>query len=79
MIPYPDPFQNTLNLNLGNETIGSVQVEIHNVSNGKLVFSKGYINQSGVLQLDLASLENGVYALRLSADKTDKLYKIIKK
>ena len=79
VIPYPDPFQNTLNLNLGNETIGNVLVEIHNVSNGKLVFSKGYVNQSGVLQVDLSALDNGVYALRLSADKTDKLYKIIKK
>jgi hypothetical protein len=76
--PYPVPFQNTLNMNLGLNIINNVSVEIHNVSNGSLVFLKQYVNQSGVLQLDLTGLPNGIYALHLSMDQSDKIFKIIK-
>lgn len=79
LIPYPDPFGGILNLNLGNNTINNVLVDIHNVADGKLVYSQKYIAQSGVLQLDLTNLDNGVYALHLSMDNFDKVYKIIKK
>jgi len=77
--PYPDPFQNTLSLNIGNATINNLNVEIHNASDGKLVFTKKYVNQAGVLQLDLSNLQGGVYALHLSMDNSDKIFKIIKK
>ncbi|BAU52453.1 FG-GAP-like repeat-containing protein [Mucilaginibacter gotjawali] len=77
--PYPVPFQNVLNLNLGNANIGNVTVEIHNTTDGKLVYSKQYNNQSGVIQLDVSALGNGIYALHLSMDKSEKIFKIIKK
>lgn len=77
--PYPVPFQNTLNLNLGNTPVSNVTVEIHNATDGKLVYSKQYSNQSGVIQLDVSALNNGVYALHLSMDNAEKIFKIIKK
>jgi len=77
--PYPVPFQNTLNLNLGNTAVSNVTVEIHNTTDGKLVYSKQYINQSGVIQMDVSALSNGIYALHLSMDNSEKIFKIIKK
>ncbi len=79
LVPYPDPFQGTLNLNLGNYISKNVSVEIHAVSNAKLVYSKQYTNESGVLQLDLSNLDSGVYALKLTMDNVEQTFKILKK
>ncbi|MBS1531118.1 MAG: VCBS repeat-containing protein [Bacteroidetes bacterium] len=79
IIPYPVPFQDVLNLNLGNNSIGKVNVWINDISTGKLVYSNQYVNISGVLQLDTSPLENGAYVLHLVMDKTEKTFKIIKK
>jgi hypothetical protein len=79
LIPYPNPFQDILNLNLGNATVTNVQVEISDVVDGKLVYSNKYINQAGVLQLDLNGLKSGVYVLHLSMDNKEKIFKLIKK
>jgi hypothetical protein len=76
--PYPVPFQNTLNINLGNNNIGNVIVEVHSIGDGKLVYSKKYANQSGVLQFDLSNLDNGVYAFHLVMDSAEKIFKVIK-
>ncbi|HVS90948.1 MAG TPA: FG-GAP-like repeat-containing protein [Mucilaginibacter sp.] len=76
--PYPVPFQNMLSLNLGNTPANNVSVEIHDVSDGKLVYSKDYGSQSGVLKLDVAGLEYGVYVLHLKMNNTEKVFKIIK-
>jgi photosystem II stability/assembly factor-like uncharacterized protein len=77
--PYPDPFQNTLNINLGNENITNVSIQIHNVPDGTIIYSKQYLNQSGVLQLDLSNLRSGVYSLHLRMDGSVKIFKIQKK
>jgi hypothetical protein len=78
-IPYPEPFQNILNLNLGLNNVSIVVVEVHAVSDGRLVYNKQYTNQSGVIQLDLSGLANGIYSLKLTTGNTDKIYKILKK
>jgi len=77
--PYPVPFQNTLNLNIGTKTVKNVLVEIHSATDGKLVYSKLFGSQSGVLQLDLTNLDYGVYALHLSMDDSERIFKISKK
>jgi YD repeat-containing protein len=79
IVPYPDPFQETLSLNLGKDNIKKVSIEIHAVSDAKVVYSKQYTNQSGVLQLDLSSLNSGVYALKLMLDNAEQIIKILKK
>jgi len=76
--PYPVPFQNTLNINLGNTNINKVVVEIHNVQNGGQVYSNQFLNRSNVLQLDLGNLNNGVYVLYLTLDNTERIFKISK-
>jgi YD repeat-containing protein len=76
--PFPDPFQTELNINLGNEQIGRVLIEVHEVNLGTLVYSRTLLNQNGVIQLDLHALKHGVYALHLTLDQTKKVFKIIK-
>jgi YVTN family beta-propeller protein len=79
IVPYPDPFTSTLNLNLGDTNISNVTVDIHNVPEGIQVYSKQFVNQSGVLQLDLSGLKSGVYSLHLVMDGTERILKIQKK
>jgi hypothetical protein len=76
--PYPVPFQNILNLNLGNINLDNVTVQIYNAQNGQLVYSNKYVDESGVLQLDLSSVNKGVYALHLVLDNSEKIFKIVK-
>lgn len=77
--PYPNPFVNTLNLNIGNSIVHKITVEIYKISAARQVYSKRCINQSGVLQLDLSRLDDGVYVLQLSLDDFKHIYKIFKK
>jgi|GEM_PF-5234767 len=78
IIPYPNPFQNALKLNLGDKNIGAVIVEIYDLTRGKSVYLKQYANQSGILTLDLGEQKNGVYSLKLVRDGQQSIYKIIK-
>jgi hypothetical protein len=78
VIPYPNPFQNTLNINLGETNIAHVKVSIYDGQTGKLVFTNQYENQSGVLQLGLDGFVNGVYALHLILNNSDNIFKIVK-
>jgi len=78
MAPYPNPFQNSLSLNLGDKVINNVAVEIQNLADGKLVYARQFVNQSGVLKLDLSDLRAGVYVLQLSMDNSQKIFKILK-
>ncbi|AYL96471.1 MBG domain-containing protein [Mucilaginibacter celer] len=78
-IPYPNPFQTMVNFNLGDVAVSNVKVEVNNLSNGgTLTFSNQYVNKQGVLQLNLGSLRNGVYVLRITADNQVKEFKIVK-
>jgi sugar lactone lactonase YvrE len=80
IIPYPDPFQNTLNVNLGDNAVTSAKLTIHSAVDGKLVYSGKYVNQSGVIQLDVSKLNNGLYVLYLTLDNNaDLVFKLLKK
>jgi hypothetical protein len=76
--PYPIPFQDILNLNIGSKNVETVLVEIHSLEDGRLVYSRIYNNQSGVLQLDVSKFKIGPYSLRLSLNNSETIYKISK-
>ncbi len=76
--PYPIPFQDVLNLNIGNKNVLSVSIEIHSLEDGRLVLSKSYNNQSGVLQLDVSKFKIGPYSLHLLLNNSETIYKISK-
>jgi streptogramin lyase len=79
VVPFPNPFQNVLNVNIGNQTINNVGVNVINTMSGKTVLNNKYTNQSGVIQLDMSALPNGVYYLNLNLDNNKSGYKIVKK
>jgi hypothetical protein len=75
---YPNPFESTLNLSIGNDIVNKAAVQICSVKTGQVLYAKQYSNQSGIISLDLSSLAKGVYILKLSLDNSETLYKIIK-
>ena len=75
---YPNPFDNTLNLDIGNAIVKNIDIAIYG-TNGKITYATKYANASGILQLYLSKLNSGMYLLKLSADSKDTIYKIIKK
>ncbi|SEP01751.1 Por secretion system C-terminal sorting domain-containing protein [Mucilaginibacter gossypiicola] len=79
IIPYPNPFQNVLNINTGSGNINKISATIYNVVDGKTVYTNQYNNQSGILQMDLSTLPSGVYSLNLMMDGKAKSFKILKK
>jgi hypothetical protein len=79
LAPYPNPFQNVLEVNIGDKPMNNVMVKIQNVTDGRVVYSKQFANQSGVLRLDLSNLMEGAYVLQLSIDNSEKIFKILKK
>jgi len=79
LTPYPNPFQGPVNINLGNKTVGKVTIEVHGVADGKQVYFKQYINMTGILQVDLSGLANGIYVFHIAADNADRVFKIVKK
>ncbi|QJD95232.1 T9SS type A sorting domain-containing protein [Mucilaginibacter robiniae] len=76
--PYPNPFQNVLYINLGENTVANCAVKIYNVANGSLQSAAQFNNQSGVISLDVSRLMLGIYSLHLMMDGKETVYKIIK-
>jgi len=76
---YPNPFENVLNLNIGNTLIKKVKVKVYTPATGELLYTNQYLNQSGIISLNLAGFKSGLYILKLSLDNSELVYKIIKK
>ncbi|ASU33730.1 T9SS type A sorting domain-containing protein [Mucilaginibacter xinganensis] len=77
MTLFPNPFTNSVSLNLGDNVIKNASVKIYN-NVTKVVYDKQYTNQSGIIQLDLSNLTQGVYIIELVADGNQGIHKIIK-
>jgi hypothetical protein len=77
VVPYPNPFTSTVNINLGDETVANATISIYNLNNIK-VYNKQYYNQSGLVTIDVSGLSSGVYMLKLVTDKNANTFKIIK-
>jgi|GEM_PF-835653 len=75
---YPNPFQKYLNVNLGVDKANLVEVTVYSLD-GKLVSKLDYANVRGALQLDFSSLDIGLYLMRLSVDRKQTIFKILKK
>ncbi|QEC79292.1 IPT/TIG domain-containing protein [Mucilaginibacter ginsenosidivorax] len=78
LVIYPNPFNNNLNLDIGKQAVKNATVTIYAITNGKVVYSNQYTNPSEMLHIDLSALKNGIYMLKLSADGSDNISKIIK-
>ncbi len=78
ILVYPNPFENILNLNLGNESSKKAQIEVRTIA-GKLVYFKQDVIEYGKISLDLSSLDWGFYLLKVSLDHSESIHKIFKK
>ena len=78
MVPYPMPFTNTLNINVGDAPINDLIVKIFDSRTGNQVYFKEFTNQAGVLSLDVSNLTKGVYSLHLVYNNQHKIFKVFK-
>ena len=77
-ILYPNPVQNnTLFINTGLIETSAVPIEIYDVS-GKLIVSKTYYPTSNNLEVDVSSIANGFFVLKITTTEKTYNYKIIK-
>jgi hypothetical protein len=79
LVPYPNPSQGLVKVNLGDKPAAKITVDVKSASDGKLVFSDQYLNRSGVLQVDLSAVANGIYIFHIVADNVEHVFKVIKK
>nr|WP_294949604.1 IPT/TIG domain-containing protein [uncultured Mucilaginibacter sp.] len=76
--PYPNPFINSLSINLGNKIVDNAVIEIKDITTGRLLYKTRYSNKSGVVNLNLGELKSGVYILNVRLDGKENVYKIFK-
>jgi len=75
---YPNPVTNYLNLTVSSNISSDVFVQIYSAA-GKLVLQKQYYLQKGMhaIGLDVASLANGMYNIRLMQQKENSTIPLI--
>ena len=79
MIVYPNPFQDKINMYLGDNDTGKVVVNMYSYL-GQLVYSKTLTNQkSGKISLDTNNLALGIYTISIQTSTSLSTFKIIKK
>lgn len=78
-LPYPNPFQDFIYINLGEQVINKVTVKLYDVSSGAIKINQQFTAQTGVVRLEAAQLGMGVYSMHLTMDGKEKVYKLIKK
>lgn len=75
---FPDPFEDNVNINLGNATDAIVGVEVMNAL-GKTLYKKQLANNSGQVSFDATGFGKGVYLLKLTLGDSSTIFKIAKK
>ncbi len=74
--PYPNPATNLLTVPLRKSVNGSMKIKLFDL-NGKLVLSEIKSVQNEPLQLNVASIANGNYLLKLSfSDGSSDVFKV---
>jgi len=74
---FPIPFEHTLNILFKNGQIAKSNVTVFTLK-GKKVFAATYSNKDAI-GLGLTALNYGFYILRLSAEKNEHIFRIVKK
>jgi hypothetical protein len=79
-MPYPNPFDNVLYLNLGNQKTSMATVEIYS-GQGAVVYKKQFLAPANTINLDTGGIIiPGLYILKLTTDDgMQHAFKIIKK
>ena len=75
MKAYPNPVQNTLQLEL-KKIESKVEIELYSTL-GQVVFNKSYFNKEEI-QIDFSNVNKGIYFLKVSTKGSTKTLKVIK-
>ncbi|PTR01539.1 putative Ig domain-containing protein [Mucilaginibacter yixingensis] len=79
ILPYPNPFTEVLNINMGFEKTHTAEVKIFTIY-GQLIYQKKFNEPAGTIQLNLSKITmSGVYSLQMSTDNGTKFFKIARK
>jgi hypothetical protein len=76
--PYPNPFADGVNIDLGDDLVKNAAIRVYNSSSSKEVFNQKYTDRSGKINISLKDLAAGVYIVRLTVDNKETVYKVIK-
>ncbi|RCH55711.1 hypothetical protein DJ568_07445 [Mucilaginibacter hurinus] len=76
---YPNPVDDILNLNLGNITAKTLELNIYGMQSAKLVFSKKISNPESIVNINIGFLPAGNYVMRAKLDDDEASYKVVKK
>ncbi len=74
---YPNPFDNTLFVNMGNDSSRIVQVDLYSLL-GFPAYSKQLVSENSVFHLDLSDLTSGAYVLKIKTAMNQSSSKIVK-
>jgi YbbR domain-containing protein len=77
--PFPVPFVDQLQINLGTRTAKTGVFTVCGLNDGKSLYSKQMSQPSGIITLDLSTLQEGVYVMHVTLDGRDEVLKIVKK
>jgi len=78
ILVYPNPFNNNVNLSLGDDNLKTALISVISAEDGRPVYTNIYNNISGNMQIDLSGVKSGLYLLRISGDNLEKVFKIQK-
>jgi hypothetical protein len=73
---YPNPSSGLININVGNATLENATVTVTNIL-GKVTNTFSYNKLFGRNTIDLSSLEQGIYMVRVKSSDTDTLQRIL--
>ncbi|WP_040626695.1 IPT/TIG domain-containing protein [Mucilaginibacter paludis] len=79
VLPYPNPADKILYINLGNQQVRTAKVAIYSAM-GALVYKNQFDNPGNTVRLDVSTIPmTGVYTLILTTDNLQKTFSIIKR
>ncbi|RVU00695.1 T9SS type A sorting domain-containing protein [Mucilaginibacter limnophilus] len=77
-IPYPNPVQDVLHIDLGSYEVEKAVVNIYSISSGAQQLSTVFENRFGVIDVDMSNLGTGTYVVHLIIGDKKFIYKVIK-
>ena len=77
MTVYPNPSSSTINISTGTNSNSLVNITIIS-SLGTVVYSKDFNNPDKTINLDINTLNTGIYIIKVTTDNSTKQQKFIK-
>jgi len=76
--PYPNPFIDKLNINIGSVITKVITVSLANIQTGHELIKEVFYNRRDAVQITTTGIQAGVYILTVTMDDKRYVYKVIK-